>query len=191
MADKSAHKAKTRARILEEAAGAIRTGGTQGISVADLMKRAGLTHGGFYAHFASRDDLVAHAVGRTFEDSSMMLAHFLDGEPDLAGLIDFYLSEGAYRRVEKGCPLPGLAGEAGRMPTPARERFEAGVKRFRDRMSAALATMGKTDSEELASSVLAEMVGAMTLARSMLDDQAAFAFLDASRSRIKARLGLE
>ncbi|HZV09332.1 MAG TPA: TetR/AcrR family transcriptional regulator, partial [Novosphingobium sp.] len=69
MADKSAHKARVRDRILDEAAAALRSGGTDGLSVANLMKRAGLTHGGFYAHFENRDDLVAHAVDRMFKDS--------------------------------------------------------------------------------------------------------------------------
>lgn len=194
MADKTAHKAKTRARILDEAASAIRTGGAQGISVADLMKRAGLTHGGFYAHFSSRDDLVAHAVDRMFQDSAAMLARFF-GEgasgAGLAGLIDYYLSERALLAVESGCPLPGLSGEAARMPAAARARFEAGITAFRDAIRRALDAIAiGGDSDALASSVLAELVGAMTLARSMSDADAAHLFLAASRQRIKERLGL-
>lgn len=190
MADKSAHKAKTRARILDEAAIAIRTGGTQGISVADLMKRAGLTHGGFYAHFSSRDDLVAHAIARMFEDSAGMLERFLGETPDLNGLIDYYLSEGSYRRVERGCPMPGLAGETARMPESARTLFEGGIVRFRERIAEALKALGRTDSEALAGSILAELVGAMTLARSFSDETTALELLAASRERIKDRIGL-
>lgn len=193
MADKSAHKAKTRARILDEAAGAIRTGGTQGVSVAELMKRAGLTHGGFYAHFSSRDDLVAHAVDRMFQDSAGMLDHFLGDGPDAGGigaLIDYYLSERAWRRIEQGCPLPGLAGEAGRMPPAAKARFEAGIAAFREGIARGLAAAGKEDGATLGHSVLAEMVGAMTLARSMSDEGEALLFLDASRRALRARLGL-
>jgi TetR/AcrR family transcriptional repressor of nem operon len=190
MADKSAHKARTRARILDEAASAIRTGGAQGISVADLMKRAGLTHGGFYAHFGSRDDLLAHAVDRMFEDSSAMLNRFLNEDaPGLSALIDYYLSERAYRAVEAGCPLPGLLGEVARMPPEARERFEAGVRIFRERIERVLDAMGRPDSSELASSIQAELVGAMTLARSMSDETAALAYLAASRERLKERVG--
>ena len=198
MADKTAHaqghKAKTRARILDEAASAIRTGGAQGISVADLMKRAGLTHGGFYAHFRSRDDLVAHAVDRMFQDSAAMLAHFF-GEgangSGLARLIDYYLSERALLAVESGCPLPSLSGEVARMPAAARQRFEAGITAFRDAIRRALDAMeAGGDTDALASSVLAELVGAMTLARSMSDRDAAGMFLAASRQRIKERLAL-
>lgn len=194
MADKTAHKAKTRARILDEAASAIRTGGAQGISVADLMKRAGLTHGGFYAHFSSRDDLVAHAVDRMFQDSAAMLARFFGDDPNgagLAGLIDYYLSERALLAVESGCPLPGLSGEVARMPAAARARFEAGIVAFRDAIGRALDAMGTAgDTEALASSVLAELVGAMALARSMSDRDAAGTFLAASRQRIRERLAL-
>ncbi|MCW1431243.1 TetR/AcrR family transcriptional regulator [Novosphingobium sp. JCM 18896] len=191
MADKSAHKARTRARILDEAASAIRTGGAQGISVADLMKRAGLTHGGFYAHFGSRDDLVAHAIDRMFVDSAAMLDRHLGvdaGAEGLAGLIDYYLSERAYRAVDKGCPLPGLLGEAARMPPAARERFEAGVRAFRDRIEQVLAKLGRADSAALASSIQAELVGAMTLARSISDETTALAYLAASRERLKERV---
>ena len=60
------HKARTRERILDEAASAIRAAGPQGVSVGGLMKKAGLTHGGFYAHFGSKDDLVAEAIGHMF-----------------------------------------------------------------------------------------------------------------------------
>ena len=193
MADKSAHKARTRARILDEAASAIRVSGTQGLSVAELMKRAGLTHGGFYAHFASRDDLVTHAVDRMFQDSAAMLQRHLGEKPDGAGLarlIDNYLSEKAYRMAEKGCPLPGLTGEAGRMPAAARSRFEAGIVAFRDAIREALDAMGQADAENLAGSLLAEMVGAMTLARSMSDQATALSFLAASRSRLKQRAGV-
>jgi TetR/AcrR family transcriptional repressor of nem operon len=198
MADKSAHKdgthkERTRARILDEAAQALRAGGTEGVSVAALMKRAGLTHGGFYAHFASRDDLVAHAVGRMFEDSGAMLERYLGDDPkgpELAALIDAYLSETALHLAERGCPLPALAGEAPRMPAAARARFERGVEAFRARLARALEGAGCADAEALAGSVLAEMVGAMTLARAGSDEPAALALLAASRRNLKDRLGL-
>jgi TetR/AcrR family transcriptional repressor of nem operon len=148
MADKSAHKAKVRARILDEAAIALRSGGTEGLSVANLMKRAGLTHGGFYAHFENRDDLVAHAVDRMFEDSRAMLERFLGDRPDLGGLIDHYLSEAAMRRHDLGCPLPWLAGEAPRMPDSARRRrFQAGISAMRDAIAGALVRSGHPKPE--------------------------------------------
>lgn len=122
----------------------------------------------------------------------MLVRHFgetPDG-PGLDRLIDYYLSERAYRLVASGCPLPGLSGEASRMPPGARERFEAGILKFRERIGQALAAMGRDDADSLAASVLAELVGAMILARSLSDETTALALLAASRTRIKERVGL-
>jgi len=193
MADKSTHKAKVRARILDEAAAALRAGGTEGVSVAGLMKRAGLTHGGFYAHFENRDDLVAHAIDRMFEDSAAMLARFLSEDAGLDGLgalVDHYLSEGAMRRHDRGCPLPWLAGEAPRMPAAAQARFRAGAARMSKAIADVLTAHGRPRSEAhaLAVSAVAEMVGAMALARVMGEDEEAVATLAIARKSVRDRL---
>ncbi len=98
------------------------------------MKRAGLTHGGFYAHFQDRDDSVAHAVGRMFDDSGRMLDHHLGRQDAAAGLrtlIDYYLSDETRLAADRGCPLPGLSGEAGvvlRFKAPLRANFQAAAQ---------------------------------------------------------------
>ena len=196
MADKSAHKAKVRARILDEAARALRSGGTEGLSVANLMQRAGLTHGGFYAHFKNRDDLVAHAVDRMFEDSAGLWDRYVpDGEqaPDPAALVDNYLSEKAMRRHDRGCPLPWLAGEVPRMPPAAKARFHAGIAAMQARVAQALQAKGReaVAADELAASVVAEMVGAMALARATGEGDDACRLLARSRAAIKQRMGLD
>ena len=190
MADKSAHKARVRDRILDEAAIALRTGGTEGLSVANLMKRAGLTHGGFYAHFENRDDLVAHAIDRMFRDSSELLQRYLGEEADLDGLVDYYLSEQAMQRHDRGCPLPWLAGEAPRMPEAARARFQAGITAMEQAIAKALTRQGREKSEAdlLGTSMVAEMVGAMALARAYGNGPRALATLEAARLAIKRRL---
>jgi TetR/AcrR family transcriptional repressor of nem operon len=191
MADKSTHKERTRERILDEAAQALRVGGTEGISVGALMKRAGLTHGGFYAHFQSRDDLVANAVDRMFRDSAAMLDRFLGehaGLPELAALVDYYLSEQMLLAPERGCPLPGLSGEVPRMAPAARTRFERGIEVFRSRIARVLTDAGYRDAEQRATSMLAEMVGAMTLARSMSDRRTASDILTNTRHALHGRL---
>jgi TetR/AcrR family transcriptional repressor of nem operon len=192
MADKSAHKERTRARILAEAAQALRAHGTEGLSVAALMKRAGLTHGGFYAHFASRDDLVAHAIDRMFADSTHFLGEFLGDDCDaggLAALIDFYLSETALDTPERSCPIPGLAGEAHRMPAAARARFERGIEDFHAAIGRSLAPSHADAAEDLACSLAAEMIGAMALARAFSDRRTATDLLAAARHRLKLRIG--
>jgi TetR/AcrR family transcriptional repressor of nem operon len=193
MVRKSTHKERTHARILDEAARAMRLFGSDGISVAKLMKRAGLTHGGFYAHFASRDDLVTHAVGRMFQDSRVMVDTSLsasDAAKGVSQLIDAYLSEEVRRSPDLGCPLPGLAGEAPRMPSAARARFNQGIQYFQRTLATAFEALGKPESMALASSVLAEMVGAMSLARAASDKEAGNEILRSSRRHLKKRLSL-
>lgn len=193
MAEKLSHKERTRARILDEAAMAMREHGSNGIGVANLMKRAGLTHGGFYAHFENRDDLVAHAVTRMFRDTRDMLdRHLPQGAsgPGLGTLIDSYLSERRLDRPDHGCPIPSLLAEAPRMPAVARANFEAGVEAFRTRIRLALDDLGYEDPEGTASSVLAEMVGSAMLARSITDRATAEDVLRISREKLKERLGL-
>ncbi|HEY0296154.1 MAG TPA: TetR/AcrR family transcriptional regulator [Bordetella sp.] len=193
MPEKLSHKERTHARIVEAAASAMREHGWDGIGVAALMKRAGLTHGGFYAHFASRDELVEEAVDCMFKDTGAMLErclHGKDGASGLAALIDFYLSDRLRKSVDRGCPLPGLTGEASRMPAAARARFDRGVRHFRQAITAALTDMGRDDAQSLASSVLAEMIGAMSLARATPEEKEGRDILHASRERLKERLGL-
>ncbi len=192
MSEATTPKERTRARILDEAAKAMREKGADGIGVAALMKRAGLTHGGFYAHFENRDDLVAHAVDRMFQDSDFLLKRHLAenaAAKGLSELIDYYLSDETRKRTDGGCPLPSLGGEASRMPAAARQRFSEGIQAFRAALAASLTAFGSPDPESLAASVLAEMVGAMTLART-LDEDAARVALRASREQLKRRIGL-
>jgi Transcriptional regulator len=185
------HKERTRARILDEAAKALRSEGLTGIGVADLMKRAGLTHGGFYAHFESRDDLVAHAIDRMFEDSTFRRSRPLDGDDPAAGLarlIDGYLSERALKNPGQSCPIPALISEAPHMAEAARTRFAHGITRLQDEMAAALKKLGRKYPQVLAASLLSEMVGAMAIARALPDETEAVAFLVKARESLKARL---
>lgn len=193
MVEAGTHKERTRARILDEAAKALREHGHEGVGVAALMKLAGLTHGGFYAHFKNRDDLVAAAVERMFEDSKAMVSRYLGNDSPrdgLLALIEYYLSEAHRDRIARGCPIAALSSEAVRFPAAAKERFEDGLNRFRQAIAEALRKTGAQNPEELASSVVAEMVGALTLARSM-PTKASNAFLATSREQLGRRLALK
>lgn len=188
------HKQRTHTRILDEAASAMRLRGSEGISVAKLMERAGLTHGGFYAHFESREDLVAHALDRMFQDSRAILDNNLGPgttpAKGVSGLIDAYLSDRVCRSPERGCPLSTLISEAPRMPTMARKRFNRGISVFIRTLTDAFEALGKPQPANLASSVLAEMTGAMSLARATDDEEVAKKILESSRRSLKERLGL-
>jgi TetR/AcrR family transcriptional repressor of nem operon len=189
----SEHKARTRERVLKEASAAIRTDGADRVGVAGVMARAGLTHGGFYAHFKSKDDLIAQAIGYMFEDRyAYFLAHLdtPDSAAALTSFIDSYLSMRHRDAPERGCPIPSLAGEIPRLPEMARQRFVAAVDRLTDGVAKLLADMGKPNPAALASSVFAEMVGALSLSRTQEDREAAEAILANSAASLKERLGL-
>jgi TetR/AcrR family transcriptional repressor of nem operon len=189
----SEHKARTRARVLKEAAATIRAVGPDGIGVAGLMAKVGLTHGGFYAHFKSKEDLVAEAVGQMFNDSLAMFESRTEGRAPADGLtsyIDFYLSEWHRDQADRGCPLPRLSGELARLPGPARDRFAKGAAGLTRRIAELLDKLGMSDAELAAASVVSEMVGALALARAVPDREQSNRILKASREGLKRRLGV-
>ncbi|OJU09845.1 MAG: TetR family transcriptional regulator, partial [Caulobacterales bacterium 68-7] len=178
------HKQQTRERILKEAANAIRMEGVQKIAVAPVMAKAGLTQGGFYAHFASRDDLVAAAIDQMFLDGSERLTASLEGRAPAEGLaiyLDFYLSRAHCETRTAGCPLPFLSADAPRLEPEARARITAGVRRMTDRIAVVLQAMGRPDAETAAGSLVNEIVGAVSLARVEPDAEASDAILARSR----------
>ncbi|MDB5671371.1 MAG: TetR family transcriptional regulator [Alphaproteobacteria bacterium] len=190
----SEHKQKTRQRILDEAASAIRAEGPHRVGVAGVMKKAGLTHGGFYAHFASKEEMVAEAIGAMFEGPYSRFEKQVAGlapAEGLAAYVDFYLSPRHRDARDRGCPLPALAGDLARMEPEARERFAAGAEGLRRAVAGLLHAMGREDSDALASSAIAEMVGAMSLARAVADGERSDAILRTSREALKRRLGLD
>lgn len=192
--DKLSHKARTRQRILDEAARVMRECGTESISVASLMKRVGLTHGGFYAHFDSREALVQAVIAEMFTDSTQRMQPLWQ-QPDpaerLNTLIDYYLSETHRDSPAEGCPMPALVSEVGHLPDEAKAIFTQGVASMLKRLSELLAELGLRDAEALASSLLAEMVGALALARACPDKALSAIMLARSRQALKRRTGLE
>lgn len=191
------HKRKTRERVLAAAARALRAEGPDRFSVAGVMTRAGLTHGGFYAHFPSRAAFIVEAMGRAFLESGARLAgDARDQDPAgaLAAYLDFYLSPPHRDARTSGCPLPFLASDAHRQPPAVRARFAQGAERLRARLAALIARLGAdraaADPDAAASSMLAEMVGAVALARAEPEPAAADAILARSRRALAHRFGL-
>lgn len=187
------HKAETRQRVLREAAREIRAKGPDNVAVAGVMARAGLTHGGFYAHFPSKDAMIVEAIGTMFEDAragSRALAAEPDPRRALRGYIDFYLSRGHRDARERGCPIPALSGDLARSTAAARERFAEGVCGLTALLARTLGDVGVADPTTEASALLAQMVGAVLLARAV-NGAASDAILDSTRSALIARYGLE
>ncbi|MGO8920671.1 MAG: TetR/AcrR family transcriptional regulator [Stellaceae bacterium] len=187
------HKQRTRARVLSEAAKAIRSEGPHRVGVAGVMAKAGLTHGGFYAHFSSKDDLVVAALAQMFDEAMATFDHFTAGKPPAAALrsyVDFYLSPRHRDAQDTGCPLPSLSGDLPRLDRAARERFALGLERLSGAIAGLISALGRDDAEDLAGSALAEMVGAISLARAIPDPRRSNAVLKRSRDLLKARLGI-
>ena len=189
----SEHKQRTREKVLKAAAKAIRAQGPHRVGVATVMGKAGLTHGGFYAHFASKDDLVAAAIGQMFEETGSNWERLTQAKQPAAALaayIDFYLSTTHRDAVGAGCPIPILAPELRRLGKPSRDQFAAGVARLTERLCSQLELLDVPNARDEAGSMLAEMIGALALSRSEQDAQRSDAILTASKQRLKARFAL-
>ncbi len=157
------------------------------------MAKAGLTHGAFYAHFDSKDDLVAQAISQMFDESWLRFRDRTD-HPDaavaLTKFIDSYLSTRHRDNPDQGCPLPSLAGELARLPDAARTNFTAGLDRLTGSMAKRIKELGHAEADRLAASMIAEMVGALALSRAVPGASASDAILETSRKSVKARIGL-
>jgi TetR/AcrR family transcriptional repressor of nem operon len=186
------HKEQTRTRVVSAAAKSILADGPHRIGVAEVMGKAGLTHGGFYAHFASKDELIVAAIESTFDEALKNLQRLTRGKNPAAALttyVDWYLSPGHRDARQAGCPMAALAGDLPRLGTAARRRFSRGVDRLVGGLAMLLSALGQTDAEALAASAVAEMVGALALARGA-EPKESDAILEGSRIRLKARLGI-
>jgi AcrR family transcriptional regulator len=156
-------------RIVEAASRAIRRAGYQGVGVADIMKEAGLTHGGFYAHFESRDALLVEAVQRAGRDSAAALSERVaqrraEGETPLAALVNVYLGDQQLANLERGCVVAALASEMTRQDEAVLGASRTRVLGLVDAVRRALPEAADPDD---AAVIAATMVGALQLARTL------------------------
>lgn len=181
------HKQQTHDRIVAEAAAALRRDGLRGATVEGVMKQAGLSHGGFYAHFASKDDMAAAGLAAAFADTRDELFGDLGGAPDVEWVrqvVARYLGRAHRDAADAGCPLPRLAGEAGRSHGPVREGAEQGLEDYATAIAARLAgDDGERRSNAYA--LLALMVGGIALARVAADPALSDQILRACRRAAK------
>ena len=189
------HKARTRATVLRVASEAIRADGPAGVGVAEIMGRAGLTHGGFYAHFESKDALVADAIDTAFADARSAQARAAEGAASpreaLRNYIRFYLSRSHRDGRATGCPVAALAADMPRLGPTAKARFGEGVAAMRAKLAQMIAASGLDGAELKAASVLAEMQGALALARAVGDEAQSDRILHDARRSLLGRLDLE
>ncbi|WP_050419723.1 TetR/AcrR family transcriptional regulator [Bradyrhizobium tropiciagri] len=178
---------ETCARIVALASRHIRKHGVDSLRVVDLMRAAGLTHGGFYYHFDSRKDLIdrafAHAVGESVGQWRSISARAEAGRA-FADIVAFYLNEGQRLDVGAGCALPALGAEASRAGAAARNTFTAGLREM-----VMLIVQGSTSramSRCEAMAALSLMVGSVLLARAADDECLAGEILSAGRAMADA-----
>ena len=187
------HKARTRTRLVQEAAQSIRRHGVGGTSIDSVTAAAGLTRGGFYAHFGSREEMIAAGVAEMVGQSRIIPADGAaarDPAAALAAYVDFYLSPSHRDSLTASCALPLLVSEAVRLPAPARTQLAQGATHLSAMLEIQLRRLGFDDPQAEASSVLAELVGATTLARAEQDLARSEAWLTHSRISVRRRLGL-
>jgi len=165
-------KEVTHERIVEAAARAIRRSGYGGTGVADIMKDAGLTHGGFYAHFPSREAMLAEAADRAGADAvaaSQRIAAAAPPQQALPALLHAYLSEEHLAAIETGCPMAALGSEMPRQAPEVRRAATRRIKEMIDLVARQLPDWGRPDAHERALVIVATAVGSLILARAVDD----------------------
>ena len=158
-------KAETHTRIVRVAAKRFRERGLEGIGVADVMKEAGVTVGGFYKHFGSRDELVVEALATAFKDLDVWEEH----TPDMAHVLQNYLTETHRDAPGTGCPMGALLGDMTRGSKSARALYTERVKRCLAFFSALLPCSPRPDRRGRALLILSALLGALNLSRAVSD----------------------
>ena len=165
-------KQQTHQRIVQNAAQQIRVEGVNGIGIADLMGQAGLTHGGFYAHFRNKDALLAeicHAgIAETLEKLTQAIDHAPAGA-ELAALVNTYLSVAHRDHPATGCVMPTLAADIARRPEEVRTAFTEGYEKLLQLVASVLSEDTDEKRYDAAIALLSEMVGALLLSRTVND----------------------
>jgi TetR/AcrR family transcriptional repressor of nem operon len=171
--------AQNRRKILQAAGRLFRARGFEAVTVAEIMKAAGLTHGGFYGHFNSKDELIAAALAETLAGDQAV--------ESLARYADTYLSPAHCRDLAGGCPTAALASETRRQTPQARAEMTAGLSRQLDRLTAAAPGETETERRRAAVGGWSAMVGALVLARTSDDPALAEEILRETRAWIAAQ----
>jgi AcrR family transcriptional regulator len=176
-------KEATHERIVETAARAIRRSGYGGTGVADVMKEAGLTHGGFYAHFDSREEMLAEAADRAGADTVARLGRVAAAAPPekaLEAILRAYLSKEHMDGVETGCAVAALGSEMPRQSPKVRRAATRRIKEMIDLVARQSPDWGRPGAHERALVTLATAVGALVVARAVDDPKLASALRDAA-----------
>lgn len=185
-------KAATHRRIVETAAAALREQGLGGIGIAELMKQAGLTHGGFYAHFTSKDALVAEALSLAGGGTRAAMAEAAAAAPPgeaLIAIADSYLTSRHREHPERGCVVAALGSELARAEGAAKRKLSAGIGATLDRLAEQAPAGDEAGRRRQATGAFAAMVGGLILARGVESPDQADRILADVRAFLRASLG--
>jgi TetR/AcrR family transcriptional repressor of nem operon len=169
------HKAEVHQKIVKDASRRVRVEGLTGAAVAAVMRDTGLTHGGFYKHFGSKDELLMESLREAFRDIGDKLVRAAEqsrSEAPWKAIVKSYLSLEYCDHVERGCPLPALAPEMARADETMRSQVLAELVNYRDRMLPFMPGRRTADKERAFFVIFSMMIGAVEIAR-MMPDRAA------------------
>jgi TetR/AcrR family transcriptional regulator, transcriptional repressor for nem operon len=184
------HKQETHARIVKKASVRLREKGAHGIGVADLMKEAGLTHGGFYAHFDSRDALVIEAFAYAMDRSTerwRKIAEETPPEKRLATIVETYLTPVHRDDPGHGCAVPTLGAEIARESPKTRKAFAAKLEQMIDMMADQVLDVPRKTARKQAVAALATMMGTLVLSRIAGNGEFSDEILAAGREAVVGR----
>jgi TetR/AcrR family transcriptional repressor of nem operon len=165
---------KNREDVISVASRLFRERGFDGVGIADIMKAAGLTHGGFYGQFQSKQHLAAEASGAALETSRQVLERVVAnaGACGFDAIVDFYFSDHHVQNPARGCPVPSLGADAARAGGPVQAAFETGVERYLGMLAQAIADQAggtAASHRQDAIAAFATMAGALMLSRAVAD----------------------
>jgi TetR/AcrR family transcriptional repressor of nem operon len=187
-----AEKAASRQRIVKTAAARFREAGVDGLGLADLMKEAGLTHGGFYRHFGSRDELVAEAVECALRDGGQAVAAIanskLTRDAVFTALVDAYLSLAHRDGLAASCAVATMANDVARGNRRARTAYTRQVGIYLETLMKLVAGEKKKAKRVKAIAALSTLVGAVAMSRAVNDEKLSREILKSAAEELKASL---
>jgi TetR/AcrR family transcriptional regulator, transcriptional repressor for nem operon len=185
------HKQETHERIVKRAAVRLREKGAHGVGVADLMKEAGLTHGGFYAHFDSREALVIEAMGHIMDRSTerwRKLGEQAPPEKRLATIVDSYLTAAHRDEPGHGCAVPTLGAEIARESPKTRKAFAVKLEQMIDMLASLIPDLPPKAARKQAMAAIGTMMGTLVMARIAGSGEFSDEILAAGREAILNRM---
>jgi TetR/AcrR family transcriptional regulator, transcriptional repressor for nem operon len=185
----SEHKAETRSRIVRNASRVLRDNGLNGIGIVGLMKAAGLTRGGSYAHFKSREALVAEAVAQALAETASEWRRYGQSSDGLDRLVAAYFTQEHKGNPASGCPLPAVSADVARSGKKVRRTFTQSLDKLRDALTELIAAEPNEETRVLAAGVMATMVGSLILARACDDRELAASMLEGGKRVVRSVAG--